>query len=94
LPASVFDGAPRLHGGGIAGDEVPAILRRGEGVFTEGQMRAMGGVTNNVSVIVNAEGGRVQGDTANAAELGRRIDGAVRGVLLKEMQPGGLLAGA
>ena len=29
----VFIGAPRLHGGGIAGDEVPTILRRREGVF-------------------------------------------------------------
>lgn len=36
---------PRYHSGGIAGDEVPAILRRGEGVFTEEQMRALGGVS-------------------------------------------------
>ena len=38
----VFRAAPRLHRGGIAGDEVPAILRRGEGVFTPEQMRALG----------------------------------------------------
>jgi hypothetical protein len=38
-----FNGAPRFHGGGIAGDEVPIIAKRGEGVFTEGQMKAMGG---------------------------------------------------
>jgi hypothetical protein len=31
--------APRYHAGGIAGDEVPSILKRGEGVFTQGQMR-------------------------------------------------------
>lgn len=30
---SVFFGARRYHNGGIAGDEVPAILRRGEPVF-------------------------------------------------------------
>jgi hypothetical protein len=53
-----------------------------------------GGVVNNVSVVVNAEGGRASGDTASAAELGRRIEGAVRGVLLAEHRPGGLLAGA
>ncbi|MEO5363958.1 MAG: phage tail length tape measure family protein [Magnetococcus sp. DMHC-8] len=35
----IFKNAPRLHGGGLAGDEVPAILRRGEGVFTPTQMR-------------------------------------------------------
>ena len=40
-----FVGAPRLHAGGIAGiraDEVPTILQRGEGVFTQAQMRALG----------------------------------------------------
>ena len=44
VPARAFAGAPRLHGGGLplAPDEVPAILRRGEGVFTPEQMRALG----------------------------------------------------
>ena len=42
VPAAVFAGAPRLHRGGLASDEVPAILRRGEGVFTPEQMRALG----------------------------------------------------
>jgi tape measure domain-containing protein len=41
-PARLFATAPRLHGGGMIGpDEVPAILRRGEGVFTPAQMAAM-----------------------------------------------------
>jgi len=38
---NVFAGARRMHTGGLAGDEVPAILRRGEGVFTREQMAAM-----------------------------------------------------
>ncbi len=45
VPAAAFRGAPRLHGGGVLGlapDEVPAILRRREGVFTPEQMRALG----------------------------------------------------
>ena len=42
VPAAAFAGAPRLHRGGLASDEVPAILRRGEGVFTPEQMRALG----------------------------------------------------
>lgn len=41
--SSLFAGAPRFHTGGIAGDEVPIIARRGEGVFTQGQMAALGG---------------------------------------------------
>lgn len=39
---AAFAAAPRFHGGGIAGDEVPIIARRGEGVFTAGQMAALG----------------------------------------------------
>lgn len=42
LPASTWRGATRYHTGGLAGNEVPAILQRGEGVFTAGQMRAIG----------------------------------------------------
>ncbi|MCY4548117.1 MAG: hypothetical protein OXC28_07105 [Defluviicoccus sp.] len=41
---AAFAFAPRLHRGGIAGDEVPAILRRREGVFTPEQMAALGGL--------------------------------------------------
>jgi phage-related minor tail protein len=38
LSPAIFAGAPRFHGGGIAGDEVPIIAKRGEGVFTQEQM--------------------------------------------------------
>lgn len=48
---NMFTGAPRFHDGLMPG-EFPAILQRGEGVFTPGQMRAMGGGTNvQVNVI-------------------------------------------
>lgn len=55
--SSVWRGAPRFHTGGIAGDEVPIIAKRGEGVFTPEQMRALGGrgarnVTINMPVTV------------------------------------------
>lgn len=43
FPASLWADAPRFHSGGwLKGDEVPAILQRGEAVFTAGQMRALG----------------------------------------------------
>lgn len=42
ISSSLFANAPRYHTGGIVGDEIPAILKRGEGVFTEGQMAAIG----------------------------------------------------
>lgn len=54
---AIFEGAPRLHGGGLVPGEVPAILRRGEGVFTPEQMRALGGQAVNVQVNIATPAG-------------------------------------
>lgn len=54
LPASTFRHAPRFHTG-IGPDELPAVLKRNEGVFTEGQMRAMA----PVSELAKAAGPRI-----------------------------------
>lgn len=51
-----------------------------------------GGVVNNVSISVDASGGQVQGNGPAANDLGRRIEAAIRGVLVNEKRPGGLLA--
>ena len=56
---AVFAGAPKFHKSGIVGDEVPIIAKRGEGVFTKEQMKALrnGGGTDvnvNVNVVNNA----------------------------------------
>ena len=63
VDSTVFATAPRYHTGGVAGlapDEVPAILRRGETVLTPGQMKALGagiGARDNrrppVTVVMN-----------------------------------------
>jgi hypothetical protein len=50
-PSAVFNNAPRYHTG-LMPDEFPAILQKGEGVFTKGQMASMGG-SNNGSVQMN-----------------------------------------
>jgi len=50
MHAAHFDSAPRFHAG-LAPNEFPAILQDGEGVFTKGQMAAMGaGDTYRVSI--------------------------------------------
>ena len=52
----VFDGASRYHRGGIVGGEEPIVARRGEGVFTPGQMRNLAPVSAakpTVNVAVN-----------------------------------------
>lgn len=49
----VFFYAPKFHGGGIVGDEVPIIAKRGEGVFTREQMKAIGDRESTVNISVN-----------------------------------------
>ena len=60
---TVFIGAPKFHSGGLVGDEVPIIAKRGETIFTKGQMQALGGELNrktpvsvNINVHNNASG--------------------------------------
>jgi len=52
LPPSTFANAPRYHSG-LKPDEFPAILQKGEGVFTKGQMQAMGGGNQSIRVVIN-----------------------------------------
>jgi hypothetical protein len=79
---SVFHRAPRYHSGGIAGDEVPAVLQAGEGVFTPAQMAALGA----------GVGGQQAGDThfnfnVNAQGAGpREIDQLKSAIPLMAMQ--------
>lgn len=81
-----FAGAPRFPHGGIAGDEIPAILRRGEGVFTPEQMRALGGLPNIEVRLIN-EGGTPQ----EATDDGVRWDGEkfIVTVLLRDARGNG-----
>jgi hypothetical protein len=54
----MFNAAPKFHGGGIAGlkrDEVPAILQRKEGVFTQEQMKALAPVGSGQAAAPNVQ---------------------------------------
>ncbi len=60
---SVFENAPRFHTGGLVGGEIPIIAKKGETVFTPGQMKALGAELNskppvyvNVNVVNKASG--------------------------------------
>lgn len=66
---SIFENAPRFHTGGLVGGEIPIIAKKGETVFTPGQMKALGAELNskppvyvNVNVVNKASGTRT---TAN-----------------------------
>ncbi len=60
VPALAFAGAPRLHSGGWAGlapDEVPTILQRGERVLSRREVAAgMGANGGGVSISIDARG--------------------------------------
>jgi len=102
-----FAGAPRFHTGGIISglgigpDEVPAILKKGEGVFTPEQMAAMGGmgggqqINQSVNVTVNGNGGDPAQNQDLAARIGRQVKEEMRGMVGQEirqqMRPGGMM---
>ena len=86
----MFANATKYHNGGITGlksDEVPAILQKGEGVFTKEQMKAMGNSKANVTVnVINNTQEQV-----TAQQSQPRFDGEkmILDVVLKNMnQPG------
>ncbi|TAK50235.1 MAG: hypothetical protein EPO23_03245 [Xanthobacteraceae bacterium] len=97
---AVFDHAPRFHGGGIAGDEIPAVLKRGEGVFTAGQMAALGGGSNSNSVVIhqnvvfnNADPGSEARIRAGLQEMKRQaVKEAVNAVAVKQRNTPGWLS--
>jgi tape measure domain-containing protein len=82
LSSSIFAGAQRYHTGGVVGDEVPIIARKGEGVFTTEQMaqlgKAAGGSRSNAVHIVNVN------DPRMIAEYLAANPGAILNVISRE----------
>lgn len=75
VPAAAYADAPRFHNG-FAPNEYPAILQRGEGVFTPEQMKALGTQTTPpVNITINAL------DSRSFEEYARRNQGAIIGVV-------------
>lgn len=75
VPASMFAGAPRFHDG-LMPDEFPSILKKGEGVFTEGQMKALGGGGGDVSIVINnnAPGTEAKAQVKDDGQGGKSIE--------------------
>jgi hypothetical protein len=78
----------------VVGENGPEVLvPNNAGTIIPNRSLSSGGGGNvSVSVAVDASGSRVSGDGGAAGELGKRIAGAVRSVLIDEKRPGGLLA--
>jgi hypothetical protein len=57
VSAELFRGAAKFHSGGMVGPgEVPAILKRGEGVFTQAQMAALGPASPVMVQVIDQRG--------------------------------------
>lgn len=85
-------GAMRTGLMGEAGPEGILPLRRGSNGDLGVQAFGTGGGDINVTVNVDASGSKVEGETQQAAQLGRVISAAVQSELVKQKRPGGLLA--
>ncbi len=80
--SSVFDGAPKFHGGGVVGNEVPIIAKKGETVFTKGQMQLLGAglASRNVAPTVtvhvhnNAQGVQAKTHTTKTPDGNVQLD--------------------
>ena len=69
-----FDDAPRFHTGGMVSDEVPIIAKRGEGVFTPAQMRALAPVGKQggaapISITINQNNTFTNADPGSEARM-------------------------
>jgi hypothetical protein len=66
MPAWMIATAPRLHNG-LAADEFPAVLQKGERVIPKGKSA---GNTNNITINVAAPGGRMDRESLNSIQTG------------------------
>ena len=82
---------PKYHSGGLAHDEQVAVLRRNEGIFTPGQMKALG--DRSVNVAINVENKSSQ--PVNAKQGKTQFDGKkyIINVILEDINQGGVLRG-
>ena len=85
-------GRPPVGRPSIVGERGPELfVPRSSGTIVPNNKLGGGGSTS-VVVNVDASGSDVQGDDAQAKELGTLISVAVKGELLKQQRPGGLLS--
>ena len=89
----------KANGGPVRSGKSFIVGEKGPELFTPGRSGAitpnnklMSGGSTSVVVNVDASGTDVQGDEAEAKQLGTLISVAVQGELLKQQRPGGLLA--
>jgi len=75
----------------VVGEQGPELfVPTGSGSIVPNHALGGSSQNNNISIVVNADGSGRQ-EAGNANDLGRRIESAVRTVLVQEKRPGGLI---
>lgn len=90
VDARMVPAAPRFHGG-VGPDEMLSVIRRNEGVFTPGQMRALG--QGAVVQVFNNSGGRVRKQRSRTPD-GRELIRLFIGAVAEDIGAGGPAAAA
>lgn len=102
MSTSPYASFPKFHTGGLAPSETPAILEKGEGVFTVEQMKALSPVNNNdnsargITVVNNINVTAPPGGDRGAAEsqannIAKMVSMAVDERLVAAQRNGGIL---
>ena len=101
--STAFSGIKLFADGGVVTG--PTLGLVGEGRFNEAVVPLpdgksipvdLGGAGNNIStnIVINVNNGQAQSSSSGgASDLGRKMEGAVKQVIVNEMRPGGLLSG-
>ena len=85
-------GRPPVGKASLVGEKGPELfVPRSPGTIIPNNQLSGGGVTNVITVNVDAKGSSVAGNGSGADQLGQLIGGIVQQTLVKEQRPGGLL---
>ena len=95
VASSIFNSAPRLHNG-LAPDEFPAILQRGEAVLTKKQQESAAqnsGGNMTAHIYVQAQKGATEQDGQNVGKgVTKELEAFMNQWALKNKRPGGIFA--
>ena len=89
---------PFAGGGSIQGGQATVVGERGPELFTPSRSgtiipnNAMGGVTNNIVINVDASGTAVAGNDAESNQFGEQLASAIQAEIINQKRSGGLLA--
>ena len=98
LPAGSFNITPKADGGPVSAGGSYMVGERGPELFTPSRSgtiipnNAMGGVTNNIVINVDASGTAVAGNDAESNQFGEQLAAAIQAEIINQKRSGGLLA--